>query len=68
MVQAGEVAAMACVRKIRQYVPGFGITSFGRTEWQDTVVEQTARLVRALGWTGIASVEFKQSCRDGRSI
>jgi len=57
----GQVDAVACMRKIRQYPPGFGITSFGCTEWQAAVVEQTARLVGALGWTGIASVEFKHS-------
>jgi predicted ATP-grasp superfamily ATP-dependent carboligase len=62
----GEVAAIACVRKIRQFVPGFGITSFGRTEWQPDVVEQTTRLVEALQWTGIGSVEFKRSARDGQ--
>lgn len=65
-LRPGEVAAVACVRKIRQFAPGFGITSYGRTEWQEQVVEQSTRFVAALGWTGIASVEFKRSARDGR--
>lgn len=55
----GEVTAIACVRKLRQYPPGFGITSFGSTEWQAGVAEQTIRLLRELRWIGIASVEFK---------
>jgi len=62
----GEVVAAACVRKIRQYPPGFGITSFGRTEWRDEVVGPTTRLVAALRWTGLASVEFKRRRSDGR--
>lgn len=62
----GVVDALACVRKIRQYPPGFGITSFGCTDWQYQVAEHTARLVDALGWTGVASVEFKRRTRDGR--
>lgn len=66
LVVDGTVAALACVRKIRQYAPGFGITSYGRTEWHDVVVEHTTRLLSALGWNGIASVEFKRSAVDGR--
>lgn len=62
----GAVTAIASVRKIRQFVPGFGIMCFGRTEWEPAVVEQTTRLVRALGWTGMASVEFKRRATDGR--
>lgn len=62
----GVVTSISCVRKIRQFVPAFGITSLGRTQWEETVVEQTARLVRALEWTGFASVEFKQSAHDRR--
>jgi D-aspartate ligase len=66
VTQSGEITGMACVRKIRQFVPGYGITSFGRTEWNETVVDQTTRLVRALDWRGFASVEFKRSVRDDR--
>lgn len=64
--ESGEITSIACVRKIRQYVPGYGITSFGRTEWNETVVEQTMRLMRALDWKGFASVEFKHSVHDDR--
>ena len=62
----GRIEAVACVRKLRQYVPGFGITSFGRTEWQLEVVEHAARLVAAVRWSGVASIEFKRSSTDGR--
>lgn len=64
--QPGQALAIACMRKIRQFPPGYGITSFGRTEQDADVIALTARLVGALGWSGIASVEFKRSARDGR--
>ncbi len=64
--EPGRVFAAACVRKLRQYPPGYGIMSFGRTEWHDDVVELATRLVAALGWTGLASVEFKRRRGDGR--
>jgi len=66
LAENGEIRAIACVRKIRQFTPGFGITSFGVTEWQPEVVEQTTRLLGALRWSGLASVEFKRSDADGR--
>ena len=65
-VRPGEVAAIACMRKIRQHPMGYGITSLGRTEYVAEVVLQTAQLVAALQWRGIASAEFKRSARDGR--
>lgn len=66
LAEEGSVRAIACVRKIRQFAPGFGITSFGVTEREPVVIEQTARLLGALRWSGLASVEFKRSQADGR--
>ena len=50
---------VSCVRKRRQYPRQRGTTSFGRTEWNPRLVEQALRVLRALEWRGIGSIEFK---------
>lgn len=63
---AGEALAVFCTRKLHQYPPGFGVMSFGRSEYCETVAEQALRLLRHLGYRGLASLEFKCSAQDGR--
>ena len=60
----GEPGAVFCTRKLRQYLPGFGIMCFGRSEENPVVVSHALKLLRALEWQGIASLEFKRRRRD----
>jgi D-aspartate ligase len=55
----GRPAGMVNVRKLHQYPPGYGVMSHGRTEGSDEVAALAARLLRHLGYRGLASLEFK---------
>lgn len=62
----GLMGATVCIRKIHQYSPGFGSMSFGRTEKVEFIVKESARILEALEYRGLASLEFKVSSADGR--
>ena len=61
----GETGAVFCARKLRQYLPGFGVMCFGRSEGNPFVVSQTLKLLGTLNWRGFASLEFKRRRSDG---
>ena len=61
----GDVREFASVRKLHQYPPGFGITSLGRTETNPALAAPSRRLLAALEYRGLASLEFKYRARDG---
>jgi predicted ATP-grasp superfamily ATP-dependent carboligase len=66
MVQnSGDPAAIFCTRKLRQYPP-YGVMSYGRSEQNEVVMAEALRLVRFLGYRGVASIEFKYQPKDGR--
>ncbi len=62
---AGEVASCATVRKLRQYPPGYGSMCYGRTERNEALAAEGLKLVRALGYRGLGSLEFKFRQKDG---
>jgi len=62
----GALAGAVCVRKLRQYPPGYGIMSYGRTEDNAEVATAAVRLLTSLDYRGLASAEFKQDPRTGR--
>src|SRR5579859_5925574 len=61
---AGEIAAYSTVRKLRQYPPGYGSMCYGRTERNDAMAAEAFKLLRALGYRGLGSIEFKYRERD----
>ena len=63
--QAGELVAYSTVRKLRQYPAGYGSMCYGRTEANETLAAEALKLVRALGYRGLGSLEFKHRERDG---
>jgi D-aspartate ligase len=63
--QAGEIAAHSTVRKLRQYPPGFGSMCYGQTEANDAMAAEAFKLLRALGYRGLGSLEFKYRQKDG---
>lgn len=57
--------ANATVRKLRQYRPGYGSMCYGRTESNQTIIGEGSKLLDALCYRGLASLEFKYSVSDG---
>jgi predicted ATP-grasp superfamily ATP-dependent carboligase len=64
--RSGQPEGTATVRKLRQSPPGYGSMCYGRSEPIEAVIEPTMKLLRALDYRGLASVEFKQSPRGGK--
>jgi predicted ATP-grasp superfamily ATP-dependent carboligase len=62
---AGEIAAYSTVRKLRQYPAGYGSMCYGQTERNDAMAAEAFKLLRALGYRGLGSLEFKYRQRDG---
>jgi predicted ATP-grasp superfamily ATP-dependent carboligase len=56
------------VQKVRQFPPGFGDGSFQRTSHAPAVLEESRRLLAALAYRGLVSVEFKLDPAGGRPV
>lgn len=61
----GEVAACSTVRKLKQYPPGFGSMCYGQTERNEAISAEALKLLRALDYRGLGSLEFKYRHKDG---
>lgn len=63
----GRAVASMTARRLRQHPPEFGRASTYVETVEEPVVEELAvRLLRGMGYYGLAEVEFKQDPRDGR--
>jgi predicted ATP-grasp superfamily ATP-dependent carboligase len=62
----GEPLALFSGRKLRQTAENMGSARVGEALWDDEVVDSGLRLLRELGFHGIAQVEWKRDPRDGR--
>jgi D-aspartate ligase len=62
---SGEIVAYSSVRKLRQHPPGYGSMCYGRTERNEAMAAEAFKLLRALGYRGLGSLEFKYRQRDG---
>ena len=63
----GEVLAQLCFAKLRQFPQFTGPSTIVRCQYDSALQAATARLVKALGFSGFGSVDF-QRCTDGRSL
>ena len=61
----GDIAAYSTVRKLRQYPPGYGSMCYGQTERNAALAAEGEKLIRALGYRGLGSLEFKYHEKDG---
>ncbi|HEY2497366.1 MAG TPA: hypothetical protein VGK24_09880 [Candidatus Angelobacter sp.] len=61
----GKVAAYSTVRKLRQYPAGFGSMCHGQTVRNEELAEEGRKLILALGYRGLGSLEFKHRQKDG---
>lgn len=55
-----------CTRKLHQYPPGYGVMCYGRSEDHRLLRSESLKLLQALQYRGLASLEFKHCRRDGR--
>jgi predicted ATP-grasp superfamily ATP-dependent carboligase len=62
----GKVQAAYSIRKIRQFKPDYGATSFGVSEHHPKLIEKTIRFLNAIGYRGFAMSEFARSRYDAR--
>jgi len=53
-------------RKLRQFPPFYGTSCMAESVWNPWIAEETVRLVRALGYRGYGSAEFKWDPRVER--
>ena len=51
-------------RKIRQWPPEYGTTASAEKKFNQTVLDETVRLFKELGFRGLGSVEYKYDHRD----
>jgi len=61
----GDPLAVFSGRKLRQTAINMGSARVGEAVWDDEVVESGLALLKALGFHGIAQVEWKRDPRDG---
>jgi len=63
----GEVVAAFAHRRLREKPPAGGVSVYSESVPLDPVlVERGVRLLRDLGWQGVAMIEFKTDRRSGR--
>lgn len=52
--------------KVRSWPPHAGITTAGRARWNDDLADLSRRLFDAVGFRGIADLDWRRDLRDGR--
>ena len=68
LAQEGTVQCVFSHRRVREKPPWGGVSTLCEVAPPDpALVEHTRRLMQALGWTGVAMVEFKHDPATGRS-
>ena len=60
----GEISAYSTVRKLRQYPAGYGSMCYGQTEYNEALALAGRKLILALGYRGLGSLEFKYRQKD----
>ncbi len=64
----GELKAAFCHRRLREKPPSGGVSVLCESiPLDDDLVGQSLALLKAIGWQGVAMVEFKVDQRDGRA-
>jgi predicted ATP-grasp superfamily ATP-dependent carboligase len=65
LLDHGEVVAEFVHRRLREYPVAGGPSTLRESVHDKALVDQAARLLGAIGWHGVAMVEFKVDPRDG---
>ena len=68
LIWDGELKAAFCHRRLREKPPWGGVSVYRESiALDEKLVEESAALLKALGWKGAAMVEFKVDERDGQA-
>jgi predicted ATP-grasp superfamily ATP-dependent carboligase len=68
LVWNGELKGAFCHRRLREKPPWGGVSVYRESIAPDEkLIQQSFALLKALGWQGVAMVEFKVDNRDGRA-
>jgi len=63
--QKRELLAIFCTQKIRQFPVDFGVGTYMRSTYDESLINLGCKLFEGLDYTGIGSIEFKKDDRDG---
>jgi predicted ATP-grasp superfamily ATP-dependent carboligase len=67
LIWDGELKAAFCHRRLREKPPWGGVSVYCESlPLDEAQVEKSFALLKALGWRGVAMVEFKMDRRDGQ--
>jgi len=66
MNRQGEPRAAFVHRRLREYPVAGGPSTLRESIWAPDLVELGVKLLKAMGWFGVAMVEFKTDPRDGQ--
>lgn len=64
----GTVLARCSFRKLRQWLPDRGVTSYGVSETLPGLLEQTTEFLNKLGYRGFTGVEFAEDANTGEAF
>ena len=62
----GHVGPLFSARKFHQYPPNYGIMCLGKSESNASVRSESQKVLRSLGYRGLASLEFKYNQKNGQ--
>jgi len=60
-----EVRAIFAHKRIREFPISGGPSTLRKSVWRPDLVEMGLKLLKSMGWYGVAMVEFKEDPRDG---
>lgn len=66
MNRDSEPVAVFCHHRLREYPVTGGPSCFAESHYDPQLIEYGVRLLKALGWQGVAMVEFKRERSTGR--
>ena len=66
LIWDGKLQAAFCHRRLREKPPSGGVSVYRESvPLNQDLVEKSVKLLLAIGWSGVAMVEFKTDVRDG---
>ncbi len=68
LARGGRLLAAVVHRRVREYPVGGGPSAFCETVRDERLVEAAGRILRELGWTGVAMVEFRGGAGEYRLL
>lgn len=68
MDRAGAPVASFVQKELRHFPVGDGMSTVQESVWRPDLVERTVTLLKAIGWYGLAEVEFMENPATGETV